>query len=348
MAIISTPTGAFVSKSDTIKIGIGAGIGGLALGLVVSLVLWLRRFFRRRSHDRSVLPVRENGDLSSATPGATTMVTAPMEMYLWQGRSDGTFDDALYSGGAQIERHVRYYYHRNPVGPISDALDKSLEQHCPDKDTRSRLVELVMNQTTRPAAIRHLLARVIFLNLDFDSVNENSLLPSVVKSFIPTLREFNKDRHNAAGNHPIAPFIELSLISLANLAAKSLNYWKRTTAWLMDERAESLLALPLQPPLSLKSQITELVNTLNFFFEHFAKKDAADPQLKKYLEDTIWDCARFGYELFNDPCDWRFTFESPSPQQIVVVPGLERWSDRDVPYTTPLEVVRPQTEPVDI
>ena len=85
-----------------------------------------------------------------------------------------------------ISQHVENHYHGRPFeGPPAD-LKRGLK-NCGYGDSTEPSAEtlagLLINPTTRTAAIRHLIASVIFNHIELSSKPKNSLLPANITSF---------------------------------------------------------------------------------------------------------------------------------------------------------------------
>lgn len=95
----------------------------------------------------------------------------------------------------------------------------------------------------------------------------------------------------------------------------------------MHNNPKSKIPLPLLP--SVESQVKALVTLLQRFLVHFTRTDDDGSPVavqQTRLENAITSCVKFGYHIFSDPYDWKFTF----PQEkrgVLVMPGLEKLRD---------------------
>lgn len=110
--------------------------------------------------------------------------------------------------------------------------------------------------------------------------------------------------------------------------ARALETWRRISAFLMHETANGWSPLPL--PSRITPQVKELQTSLDRFLGYFFHDDSrARFDQSRNLDGVIRECAALGYAIFSHPCEWRYSFETESPKDIVVLPGLERLSRRE-------------------
>jgi len=87
---------------------------------------------------------------------------------------------------------------------------------------------------------------------------------------------------------------------------------------------------PLPLPSRITPQVDELQTSLDQFLEYFVHDDSrARFDQSRNLNGVIRECAALGYTIFSHPCEWRYSFVTESPKDIVVLPGLERLSRRE-------------------
>lgn len=296
-----------------------AAITGIAVASVVAafaliLLCFTVTFFRRKQrhlHLAPPAPVAEtcpdaSTELSPEELGLTTEPAAVQWDSPLLGASDSDVRQELRSLGLLIDHHVRYNYHHDNILVTPDTLHASLRQLQLTEVTCHMVARLSIDPNTRYVAIRHLLALVIFSNLDTHSVGLLSLLP-------PTLKEMSRSR------------LEASKEKRDWLDEAALMSWNKITAFLMHENPQ--FQTPLRPPPSVESQVKALVTPLQEFLAHFVRIDDHHSLAHQQagLAGIIRQSVKFGYEVFSHPYDYEFTF----PQQekgIVVVPGLVRHS----------------------
>lgn len=135
---------------------------------------------------------------------------------------------------------------------------------------------------------------------------------------------------------------------MLNLVEPALVVWNRLTAFLMHDDPEGPSPLPLLP--SVESQVKTLVTLLWGFLMHFARTgdEGSSDILQTRLTNLITGCVEFGYEIFSDPYDWKFTF-SHEERGVLVVPGLEKLrNDRGELYDSPRVILAPNVVTVNL
>jgi len=202
--VTSKPTGDSGSPgiSNRAAAGIGAG-AGVAFGMVICLAAATFYFFRKRKHAAPGLAIEEKSNPSPEKSDENLMVKGSPNMvncYLLTGASHDDLIFGLRSLGVLIEQYVEFNYHLHAVALTLDSLDESLAQLVLSENTRSRIIRLAIDPNTRHAAIRHLLACVIFSNLDIHSVGPLSLLPLAISTFILSLPKSGSDEQRPFGN----------------------------------------------------------------------------------------------------------------------------------------------------
>ncbi|KAG5772926.1 hypothetical protein H9Q72_001105 [Fusarium xylarioides] len=315
----TTPRGghAGLSSSGITGISVASGVAVVALTLF-AIVCFL--YLRQRNRD---LDQKTHPDVSPTTspkePGVTTGFVGLPNHNLFTGASDSEIKKQLTSLGILIHHHVEGHYHRNKVLTSSETLHTALRQLQLPEPTCRKVVRLSIDPTTRCVAIRHLLAVVIFSNLDIHTVGSLSLLPPTVKELSRSQAGTPREEQYSLGNHA------------------------HTSAFLTHENPQT--RTPLLPPPSVKSQAESLITLLQEYLVYFVQKDnnhTIDDQ-KDGLAGVIRQCVKFGYEIYSHPIDWEFTF--PHEQQaIVVVPGLrQRTTNKGQLHDRPKTVLAPET-----
>ncbi|KAI6764375.1 hypothetical protein HG530_008164 [Fusarium avenaceum] len=238
--------------------------------------------------------------------GAATGFVGLPNRCLLTGGSDSEIKKQLTSLGFLIHHHVEGHYHCDKIVATPDALFTSLRQLQLPEATCSMILTLSVDPKTRYVAIRHLLALVIFSNLDVHAVDSLSLLP-------PTLKELYRSRVKASKEEP------------DSLAGTALLSWHRITAFILHENPQ--MGTPLLPPSSVDSQVKVLISLLQEFLIHFVRIDSGHSieDQQAGLAGVFSQCVKFGYEVFSHPSDWEFTYRAEE-QGIVVVPGLKQYS----------------------
>ncbi|KAL6410590.1 hypothetical protein AUP68_07017 [Ilyonectria robusta] len=141
-------------------------------------------------------------ELSPEELGLTTGLAGVPWRCLLMGASDSDVRRELASLGLLIDHHVRYHYHRDNILVTPDTLHASLRQLQLTEVTCHMVARLSIDPNTRYVAIRHLLALVIFSNLDTHSVGLLSLLPPTLKEMSRSRLGASKEKRDSLGNHP--------------------------------------------------------------------------------------------------------------------------------------------------
>ncbi|KAK4199554.1 hypothetical protein QBC40DRAFT_176011 [Triangularia verruculosa] len=287
---------------------LGSFLGGVLLASLVGLYL-------RRKHSRNLIESPPNPPHPSESAARIFRYVTEIEKWLLQG-PEGPSDQIPINDfmglDYVLELHVRNTYHQRPVSYSPDVLKQSLEGLGLDEWTQSQVLAMSLDVTRRHAAIRSLIARVMFAALDITNLSGPSLLPPQVMAFIRTLPPSSTSNFK----NPHARVREV------------LDMWRRCSAALMQNHR--WLLSTLEPSQDIRQQARELSQALSKYLAHFAEEPAEgrlDHGEKLYL--LVEEYLNFGYLIFSSPCNWRFPFEAERKdwsEGIVVRPGLERVS----------------------
>ena len=200
----TTPKGSHTGLSNSTITGIAVTSVVAAIALALLAIVGLL-YLKRRQHEPSPEVSTEASPDASRKPSPnedetiTGFVVQPNRCLL-TGASDSDIKKELRSLGLVIQWHVENNYHRenSPVTP--EALHSSLRQLQLSEDTCRIVVKLSIDPNTRCLAIRHLLALVIFSNLDVHSVGSLSLLPPTLKELSRSRDMAPKDEEDVLGN----------------------------------------------------------------------------------------------------------------------------------------------------
>ncbi|KAH7183482.1 uncharacterized protein B0J16DRAFT_373927 [Fusarium flagelliforme] len=317
--------------SAIIGIAVTSLVAAVALFVIVGLL-----YRKRRQHEPSPVTSPETSPETSseASPNAsrkpspkedgtaTGFVVRPNRCLL-TGASDSDIEKELRSLGLVIQWHVENNYHRDNIPVTPEALQSSLRQLQLSEDTCCMVARLSIDPNTRCLAIRHLLALVIFSNLDVHTVGSLSLLP-------PTLKELSRSRAMTPKDE------EDILVETAWLL------WHRLTAFLMHENPDRRTRL--LPPPSVEPRVEALIMLLQKFLVHFVRIDddhSVDKQ-QAGLAGVLRQCVKFGYEVFSHPTDWEFTYpQQEQEHNFVVVPGLLKRSTNEGELCRPPRMLLP-------
>ncbi|WXC66038.1 hypothetical protein SNK03_011823 [Fusarium graminearum] len=325
MTVTATPGGGDSGLSISSIVGIALGSAAAAVALTLCVIAWFY-LKRRRLHPA-------DPDTSSDTPPPEIFVPETSQKELGPGNGFtglptytllmGNFcPDVKFNlrgiSSCFIKTHVRQFYHLDNVSVTPSTLCASLQNLHLTDTTCHMIAKLLIDPKTRYLAIRHLLARVLFSNVDPHTVGPLSLLPPTVKELFQwrTTMQVKEDH----------PRLEAALRS-----------WHRITAFLLHEDPEKRTGL--KPPPSVKSQIEELVAVLQESLVHFVTRKEKQ---QRTLTNICAECVDLGYELFSDPSDWEFIIPEDE-QALCVTPGLKLITDsRGVPRDPPFVALDPE------
>ncbi|KAF4450008.1 hypothetical protein F53441_6792 [Fusarium austroafricanum] len=311
-----------LSSSGITGIAVASAVAAVALALCAILVFfYLKR--PRRDPPPHTCPDPPRAPSPIELGPANGFIGLPNRQLL-HGASYSDITRQLGALGLLIKAHVRGSYHHDNILATPDTLHTSLRKLQLTEATCSMVTRLSIDPGTREVALRHLLAVVIFSNLDTHTVGELSLLP-------PSLKELSRSRA---------------------WAPKQEQDDKRI-AFLMHENPETWT--PLRPPPSVQSQIEALTTVLQEFLVHFVHTDDSHSineygptkDQKEALACVFRASVKYGYEVFSHPTDWEFTY-AQEEQGIVVVPGLkERSSPGGVLLDPPDTILAPEVVAVE-
>ncbi|CAG1982885.1 unnamed protein product [Fusarium graminearum] len=325
VTVTAAPGGGDTGLPTTSIVGIalGSAAAAVALTLCAIALLYLKR---RRLHPT-------DPDVSSDTspeifvPETSTRELGPDNGFtglptclLLDGRSCSEIEFELGAiTWCHFQSHVRTFYHLDNVSVTPSTLHASLRKlHLTDA-TCHMIARLAIDPKTRYLTIRHLLARVIFSNLDTHNITSLSLLPPTVKELFLSRATFRVDGR--------PPRFETAVRS-----------WHRITALLLHENPPSREFF--KPPPSVKSQIDELATVLQESLVHFVRKDNDDQH--DHLTFIIERSVKLGYEVYAHPNEWEFIFPEDE-EALFVTPGLNLITDdRGVPHDPPFVALDPE------
>ena len=184
-----------ISKGDAAAIGVGAGIAVVMVaGLAVAAFYLLRKgsCFAKETTDPFPQHVASTVDI-------------PLSAHLLPSQNPGSVGEEFTRLDTFIKNHIHNCYHLVSISPMSDSpsLYESLSQLGLSEDTRRLVVRLSIDPNTRQVAIRHLLVRVIFSNLDIYFPGPRCLLPPVVSTLFESIPETKAEGREAIGNYSL-------------------------------------------------------------------------------------------------------------------------------------------------
>lgn len=189
---VPAPTsGNGLSTGAVAGIAVGCAVAGLAIGLLASVFLLRRRI---KSASEQLIESRPGGKSPDprslmATPVEPATAVSDLDQFLPVPKSDKELAGELQSLGYLIQQHVEDNYHLLPLGESPESLSQLLVDLGVDDGGSSlpkpgQLASMALDPSTRPAALQHIIARVIFGSLTVKSAGEISLLPPSVSSLV--------------------------------------------------------------------------------------------------------------------------------------------------------------------
>ncbi|KAK8124035.1 hypothetical protein PG999_003953 [Apiospora kogelbergensis] len=234
-----------VTPGATAEATVGTFIGGLLIGLAV--LLSFRRGKRRaatpptnkrRSNRRSNRQStgQHNGQQTNEArceypfPGHTTLANDPFQ---FDAAPDKKLVKEYRKISKLIQQHVDNFYHGQPAHLDAEAVQEAFRRlPLVFNNTLSPtdLVSLLLKPQFRGAAIRHIIAEVLVMSIDFQSPRRLSLL---LKNSVESLRSFPAAERGSAN---------------AETKEEALHRWRTIKAYLMQPpatpRSHRLLLVP--------------------------------------------------------------------------------------------------------
>lgn len=353
-----------LSAGAVAGIGVGVALAIIALAAAATWGLLLRRRYRSVTEATPLYrfpaalgrPDKGKKPFPGSPPAPPPLApkgvrSGPLDLYYLDGPYDNDFILKLTGVGSRISYHARHYYHKAPLTQDSlPRISSALSGLGLDTETQTKIANMALDKEMRSVAIQALLARVILSALDIRSGSSLSLLPPSVAAFIKEIPldltgKLELDRECRAGHVPSYSATPLT-DAVTDLAV--LMTWRRSCAFLLNRLRHA--RLPLEPPTDMDAQIKSLQAELDGFLSIFVPNDSeARVKQSESLVRVIRASCEFGYLLFSNPCEWRLLFhtEAGSPA-VVVVPGLERLSDRDDRMLRPAYVLVEPATRVDV
>ncbi|KAK8063049.1 hypothetical protein PG997_015146 [Apiospora hydei] len=312
-----TPTGeqthsSSISSGTVAGAVVGAFLGGLLIGLAI-LLLWRRRQARKplASHQR---PKRAHTEGIEPEDHGGTNGISELDPFLLDATSDKQLAEAYQNISKVLQQHVANFYHKQAVDVDIATLRHAIERVDPGPNNALQhdvLPSLLLDPRTRAAAIQHTISHVLVKAIDFNSPGELSLLPPHVVGFVRSVPALER----GGGNADVA-------------MRKALGQWRTLTAYLMQPHRSH--RLPLVPSEEVaKPQIDQLALALTHVLRPFIdSEELSQTKQKRHLQALAFDCAKLGYALLSQPCEWQFVYENPDQDKgqhsLVLHPGLQK------------------------
>ncbi|KAI0378678.1 hypothetical protein F5Y04DRAFT_290848 [Hypomontagnella monticulosa] len=327
----ASPANPSLSNGATAGIAVGCAAIGLILGLIVGFLIFRRR--RSRQSKAKYHAVELDGQ-EKPLRYPLSADKLQLDQFLLNPTPDAEISTELHSLAQLLQQHVEDHYHTSPVFQDVEALSVALVQLGLDQSgtmPASKLASLTQDPKSRYHAIQHIIARVTFSSVSFDTEPPISLLPKPVSSFVSMIPITENHRGNPEA------------------IKAALTRWRQLSAFLLHpSRSDRTPLIPAEDASTHQAQ--QLALALNTFLGPFVKGDREDRfEQENHLREVMVECATFGYLIFSQPSEYRFRFEvGARPNYIVTFPGLDRIRDEEgnryPPSTQP--VVAPIVESI--
>lgn len=190
-----------LSSGATAGIAIGSAAVGLILGLIAGFLI-----FRRRRDRKSGAHYQSVGLDSQEKPLRDPLSADKLRLdqFLLDPTPDAEIGTELGSLAQLLQQHVEGHYHTLPVFQDVEALSTALVQLGLGQGgtmPANRLASLTLDPKSRYHAIQHIIARVTFSSVSFDTVSPISLLPQPVSSFVSMVPATESHRGNPEGEY---------------------------------------------------------------------------------------------------------------------------------------------------
>lgn len=325
----STPTLPTNSKgSSTVSTGalagaaVACGIGGILLGCAVAWLLLRRRLRHARSRVAPPVFVEDKVD-AKVTPAATIVSTSgetQLNQYLLDTIPDGDIEAELQALGQLIDQHVETHYTSGPTTSV-EVLSQALLKLGFTRNADA-VAALCMKVDTRHAALRHIIAQVIFWSIDIHSRKPFSMLPTPIASFINSMPDGQSDPGKEATLHSVTPRGNAA-DTPSTATSTALSQWRRLSAFLLHTKRTDRSALPVVEA-TVRPQARALASALNAVLSYFvASNGASHEEQTRHLQDVAIECTKLGHMLLSQPQDWHFVYETAG-SNLVVCPGLDK------------------------
>lgn len=311
-----------VSTGALAGAAVGCAIGGILLGCAVAWLLLRRRLRHARSRVAPPVFVEDKID-AKATPAATIASTSgdtQLNQYLLDTIPDGDIEAELQGLGQLIDQHVETHYTSGPTTNV-EVLSQALVKLGFTRNADA-VAALCMKADTRHAALRHIIAQVIFWSIDIHSRKPFSMLPTPIASLIKSMPEGQSDLGKQATLHSVIPRGSVA-DAPSTATSTALSQWRRLSAFLLHPKRTDRSTLPVIEATA-RPQAKALASALNAVLSHFVAPGGASHEAQtRHLQDVAIECTKLGHMLLSQPQDWHFVYETAG-SNLVVCPGLDK------------------------
>ena len=162
----------------------GIGVGGLVIGALLGLLVAYIFMKRSRKHSSKRRP--SSIDTEKHLPVAPIAFSA-LDETLLDRADDSQLRKSMQDLNEVIDQHVENNYHLQAFVGSRKPLEKGLAEAGYSERSVSEVASLLINQRTRFAAIREVIARILIGNLEARCRPELSLLPPQIVGFVKSI-----------------------------------------------------------------------------------------------------------------------------------------------------------------
>ncbi|KAK8054455.1 hypothetical protein PG994_009522 [Apiospora phragmitis] len=293
---------------------VGALVGGLLLGIAISLLVFRLRKRKRQPAGAHPRPKETHNQRVDPKGHGPFDAFSHIDPFLLDATPDRQLAEEYQNIFKLLQQHLANFYHHQPVD-----VDAVTLQHATEKlglvpnDTLQpdAIVSLALDPRTRAAALQHIIAQVLVKSIDFSSRSPMSILPQHVAGFVRSVPAVERGGGNS------------------DVFGTALYRWRTLTVYLMQpHRSHRLPLVPKEE--AVKPQVEVLTSVLLDFLGPFVNVDGLSrAKQRSHLQAVAFECAKFGYILLSQPCEWQFLYTHPSQgrgqhESLVLHPGLQK------------------------
>jgi hypothetical protein len=218
-----------------------------------------------------------------------------------------------------IDQHVENNYYSQAFVGSQAALEKGLaEAGYSTEPTVSEIASLLVNQRTRFAAIREVIAKILVGNLEVRSRPELSLLPPQIVGFVKTIPPVERLGGADEGMfHPSSPAsLRRMLITECSVFDKAFTKWRHLSAFLLEPSRTSREA-PKANEREVQAAIGHNVALINSILKPFINPGVDSQRSQENnLSAIIFEGAQLGLLLFSQPSVWTFNWKVDAREEL--------------------------------
>lgn len=224
-SVTASPSGISPPSGPSIGVAVGAAIGALVIGLMLGLLLgcvWKRHRHDRKKHqniqyhppdqgnDEAAIKQYEvphdDGKLKQHQNSQLPLThSIQLDRFLLDTSPDKEISAELQSLAQLIQQHVENNYHLQPVQVNPAALVQAIVNlgiaHGPSL-APDAIAALAVDTRSRQTALRHIISKVVFTSIDFNSRSRLSMLPAPIAAFLQSIPSIEPGSGNKEGGPP--------------------------------------------------------------------------------------------------------------------------------------------------